>query len=428
MQVGTETGGPALALSPNRRGLLLLWGLLVPALPLVLRKSAPFARPPGFGPRKKTGKIDSGCWLLVVGCWLLVVGCWLLVVGCWLLVVGCWLFFCFLLVFCGFRCYNEIVELGFCMVSCSFPSVAPAFAVVARVARAAGLCVRVVLRPSRHSFSRFVAVCVFASLPAAAFFSRTAARLFSLPFCVLRGLSVSVPCSPPPRPRRLRRPFPGPRGLARLLLCACFVRDSAALAVASSRDFLARFAPASPPPAGAVSAPTLPAGVVSALSSFPRVGFSGGRSVSSASSAAFAACVPAVSGSVFVGCASGLDSLARSAFPSASVFSVSSGLFGSGPAAFARRSAAVVDAVGAGGLWVSFPAFPCPAGLLPCPRWPRGARGSGSWGSLSLAAGSGLACLLFFPAPPADWGFVSLGGGWWFRPAPPMQPELPLVF
>jgi len=315
-----------------------------------------------------------------------------------------------------------------------FPSVAPAFSVVARVARAAGFCVRVSLRPSRHSFSRFVAVCVFASARAAAFFSQHAARLFSLPFCALRNLSVSVPCAPPARPRRLRRPFPGPRAVARLLLCACFVRDSVALGLASSRDFFARFAPASPPPAGAAgSVSALPAEVVSAFAGCSRVGFSGSRSaVSPAVSAAFAACVPIVpaAASVFVGCAPGLDSLARSAFPSASVFSVASGSFGSGPAAFARRSAAVVGAVGAGGLWVSFPASPCPSGLLPCPRWPRDACGSGSWGSLSLAAGSGLACLVFLPSapPPTGWGFVSLGGGWWFRPAPPMEVELPLIF
>lgn len=304
-----------------------------------------------------------------------------------------------------------------------FPSVAPAFSVVGRVARAAGSCVRVFLRPSRHSFSRFVAVCVFASVRAAAFFSRFVARLFSLPFCALRGLSVSVPCSP--RPRRLRRPFPGPRGLARLLLCACFVRDSVALRVASAADFLSRFAP-SAPPAPPVS--DLPGEVGAVLSSASRVGFSGSRrDLSPASASAFAACVPFVSAPVFVGCAGGLDAAARSVFPSASVFSVSSGLWGSGPAAFARRSAAVVGAVGAGGLWVSFPASPCPAGLLPCPRWPRGARGSGSWGSLSLAAGSGLACLVFSVSVP-PWGFVSLGGGWWFLPAPPPVPELPLIF
>ncbi|WP_228024305.1 hypothetical protein, partial [Synechocystis salina] len=169
--------------------------------------------------------------------------------------------------------------------------------------------------------------------------------------------------------------------------------------------------------------------LVSLLSACPAVGFSGSRSLSPLSVAALRSLSAAVlpSARVFVGCAAGADAVARSLFPSAQVFSVSSGRWGAGRSAFARRSVAVVSAVlsagGPAGLWCFFPAAGCPGGLLPSARSSRCfcGLGSGSWASAAFALGSGLPLLAFLPpgvSPPPGWGFVSLGGGWWVaRPA-----------
>jgi len=132
--------------------------------------------------------------------------------------------------------------------------------------------------------------------------------------------------------------------------------------------------------------------------------------------------VPAVA-SVSCGCVGGLCALARSSFPSASVFSV--GAFGRGRGAFASRSVALVRSVASSPrpLWVSFPARSCPAGLLPSASPSRCFRGlgSGSWASLAFALGSGVPALLWLPAgvvPPVGWGFVPLGSGFWFASPP----------
>jgi len=91
-------------------------------------------------------------------------------------------------------------------------------------------------------------------------------------------------------------------------------------------------------------------------------------------------------GSVGVGCASGVDSLVRSAFPSASVFSVSSFLVGGRVcrSSFALRSSALVSwCASSGGLLVAFPLGACPVGVSVSSSF-RGC-GSGSWGSVALA-------------------------------------------
>lgn len=125
--------------------------------------------------------------------------------------------------------------------------------------------------------------------------------------------------------------------------------------------------------------------------------------------------------SVSCGCVGGLCALARSSFPSAAVFSASA--FGGGRSGFARRSVALVQSVAASPrpLWVSFPARPCPAGLVPSASPSRcfAGFGSGSWASAALAAGLGVPVLMWLPAgvvPPASWSFVSLGGGFFHRP------------
>lgn len=180
------------------------------------------------------------------------------------------------------------------------------------------------------------------------------------------------------------------------------------------------------------------------MSSSPLVGFCGSRSLSSSWSPLVARVVGgafASRRSVAVGCAAGADALVRSAAgPSAVarggscfVFSVSSGRWGSGRSAFARRSAACVRSVAASGpsaAFVGFVSSPCPAGVVPASSWRSGSPVSGSWSSLALAAGLGVRVVVFWCAPgragralPAAWGLwwpVGSGpfaGGWGFVPA-----------
>ncbi len=162
------------------------------------------------------------------------------------------------------------------------------------------------------------------------------------------------------------------------------------------------------------------------------VGFSGSRSPSAAAEAALAAVLPLVPAGVrlSVGCARGVDLAVRSFFlcsPSLLVFSVASGRFGAGRAAFARRSSRCVRSVAAGsrGLLVVVPSGVCPAGVAPS-RFFAG-RGSGSFGSAAFALGRGRRVLLWLPAgsrPPlwagVSWSLSSVPGGcWWLGvPAP----------
>ena len=140
---------------------------------------------------------------------------------------------------------------------------------------------------------------------------------------------------------------------------------------------------------------------------FSAFGFSGSRSgVPASVLSSVVGLIPSDS-QVFIGCARGVDSFFRSAFPSASVFQAAD--FGRGRGAFAARSVAVVLAVAAAdGLWVSFPASGCPAGLLPSASSSKAfcGSGSGTWGSLAFALGNGVPCLVFSPVGvPRGWGF-----------------------
>lgn len=181
----------------------------------------------------------------------------------------------------------------------------------------------------------------------------------------------------------------------------------------------------------------------SLVSSFPVVGFSGSRR-SGSRPAAFAAefasglagC-SSFSGSVSVGCATGVDAEVRGAFPSASVFSVAaSEVSRLGGAAFAARSAALVQSVARScGVLVAFPLGAAAPAVEPSRSF-RGC-GSGSWGSVALACGLGCPVLvvlpfgLEFPAGPALASrFSSIGGGsgytlWWAAPvAPSISPTV----
>jgi hypothetical protein len=257
------------------------------------------------------------------------------------------------------------------------------------------------VRPSPRSFSRWVCVSVFVSESVANGFASAVASGLSLPFCRVRrvfgGSGVSVPVFV--RLLRVRR-----QSVFRVL------------------------------PVRAPLAASLPASVLSVFARAGAVGFSGSRSSVPAVVPVVAAAVASLRCPVFVGCARGVDAAFRTAFPSASVFSASS--FGVGRGSFAARSAACVRAVAVagagsagsflGGLWVSFPSVLCPAGLLPSASSSRAfcGSGSGSWASAAFAVGSGLPVLVFGWAPPAGWGFVSLGGGWWFSGWPASQLSL----
>lgn len=177
---------------------------------------------------------------------------------------------------------------------------------------------------------------------------------------------------------------------------------------------------ASFPPAGAV----LPPAVSAVLASASAVGFAGSRSVvpPAAVSAALFAGVPAAA-AVSVGCAAGFDSLARAAFPAASVFFAQA--FGRGRGAFARRSVAFLASLASAArpVLVSAPGGSCPAGLVPSASASRCfcGLGSGSWAGVALAVGRGVPVVLFLPAgvvPPACFGFVPAGGGFFvFSPS-----------
>jgi hypothetical protein len=250
------------------------------------------------------------------------------------------------------------------------------------------------VRFSPRSFSRWVVVSVFSCPSVAAAFASAVASGLSLPFCRVRrclgGWGVSVPVLV--RLLRVRR-----RSVFRVLPVRC-------------------------PRVGA-----LPAAVSAVFRRSGAFGFSGSRSAVPAVVSAVAAAVPRGS-AVFVGCARGVDAAFRGFFPGALVLAAAS--FGSGRGSFAARSAACVRAVAGGsvlgGLWVSFPSGPCPFGLLPSASPSRAfcGSGSGSWASLAFAVGSGLPALVFGWAPPSGWGFVSLGGGWWFSGWPASQLSL----
>lgn len=170
----------------------------------------------------------------------------------------------------------------------------------------------------------------------------------------------------------------------------------------------------------------LPAAAAALLSAAPCVGFSGARAPAPASLDAVqlvAAALPA-GALVVVGCAAGVDQRTRQLVPSARVFQARA--FGAGRGAVAARSIACVRAcASAGGVWCSFPAGPAPAQLRPSSRASDCfcGTGSGTWASLALAIGLGLGAIVFLPAsvaPPASFGLVAAGGGW-FVAQPPAQ-------
>jgi hypothetical protein len=160
--------------------------------------------------------------------------------------------------------------------------------------------------------------------------------------------------------------------------------------------------------------------ISSLFSGLDTIAFSGSRSLSGVGLAALISIFPLVPVGchVVVGCADGADLAVRRAFVSdrLCLFSVASGRFGVGRAAFARRSVAIVQAVALGGLLVVVPGSVCPPpGVFPSCLFRGG--GSGSWGSAALALGTGRRVLLWLPvgAVPPAWTGVSWVAvdDWW---------------
>lgn len=172
----------------------------------------------------------------------------------------------------------------------------------------------------------------------------------------------------------------------------------------------------------------LPAAILQLIGPASALGISGSREPGRASLAALAqlAALLPPTRAVLVGDASGIDRRAAELLPQARVLHAAD--YGSGPGSFAARSIACVRACAAGGgVWCAFPSAPAPAGLRPSARASAcfGGFGSGTWASLALALGLGLPSVLFLPAgaPPAGWGLVAAGGGW-FIAEPPAQSHM----
>lgn len=193
-----------------------------------------------------------------------------------------------------------------------------------------------------------------------------------------------------------------------------------------------------------VSVSVSPSGVP--VLSGPFVAFEGSRSLPASAAPLVSSLVASVLASgrgVATGCASGADSLVRSAAsgsPALAVFSVAAGPWGRGRGAFAARSSALVSAVAASGPgsgFVGLVSSPCPAGLVPSSSSSRcfAGLGSGSWAGAAFAAGLGLPVVVFWFAPgspelPASWGSwvpAAASGPWasgWRLVPPASQPSL----
>ena len=166
--------------------------------------------------------------------------------------------------------------------------------------------------------------------------------------------------------------------------------------------------------------------ISSILSDYTHLSFCGSRHGSAAASLFLPAFRYSFSFSgVRVGCARGVDALVRHTFPSAAVFRA-----GFGRGALAARSARLVRVGGsAGALLVAFPSSSVPPSGCLVGRSFRGG-GSGSWGAVALALGSGFPVLVWCPSliaapsPPLV-GLVRVWasppgfpvpGSWWFSP------------
>jgi hypothetical protein len=119
---------------------------------------------------------------------------------------------------------------------------------------------------------------------------------------------------------------------------------------------------------------------------------------------------------ILVGCARGVDAQVRAMYPDATVFNAIAYPGRNYGAKLANRSAAMVRATHeAGGCLVAFPMKGCPDIVEPCTTW-KYCAGSGTWGTIALAAGLGVPTIIWLPlgiaAPSWDDRVTQVSSGW----------------
>jgi hypothetical protein len=120
---------------------------------------------------------------------------------------------------------------------------------------------------------------------------------------------------------------------------------------------------------------------------------------------------------ILVGCARGVDAQVRAMYPDAVIFRAGQHGGNSYAEKLAFRSAAMVRGVyELRGCLVAFPMKSCPSMVKPCTEW-RFAGGSGTWGTIALAAGLGVPTIIWLPlgiAAPFWWDdrVTQVSSGW----------------
>jgi hypothetical protein len=119
---------------------------------------------------------------------------------------------------------------------------------------------------------------------------------------------------------------------------------------------------------------------------------------------------------ILVGCAYGVDAQVRAVYPDATVYEAADFDAPTWPAKLAKRSAAMVtDVHAAGGCLIAIPMAPCPPKVEPCTAW-KSSQGSGTWGTIALAAGLGVPTVFHLPlglaAPDWDDRAIQVSSGW----------------
>ena len=165
--------------------------------------------------------------------------------------------------------------------------------------------------------------------------------------------------------------------------------------------------------------------IISLISGFPCIGFSGSRHSTGPvynNSLQFLPLLSNYKGSIGVGCAKGIDGLVRNQFPFATVFKVQPPI---NRRAFAVRSTRLVHwLASSNSLLVAFPSTVCPSAIVPSTSFK--GYGSGTWGTIALSIGMGLSVLVFIhnslggklPAPNSMGSYFSIlnssfNGNWW---------------
>jgi hypothetical protein len=157
------------------------------------------------------------------------------------------------------------------------------------------------------------------------------------------------------------------------------------------------------------------------IADFDYVGFSGSRHGATAAIVEAALLKAHSSGAtICVGCATGVDEKVRQWVGDNArlkVFRASEYPGINYAQKLANRSAALVQFLHTNnGCLVAFPMNACPNGVVPCQRW-KSAKGSGTWGTISLAVGMGVTTMLWLPdlVEAPDWSdrLERVSSNWW---------------